>query len=184
MQEGRKENKEGKQKVTRNFSLGNSSLISFTGASILTPSTFLPYGWLSPAETSPCALCPVRVCVPCVLRDSQVPIMLRSNYCTLHNLSELQLTQLGECPYDQGGYFVINGSEKVLIAQEKMASNHVYVFKKTQPNKYAYTCEVRSMAEGQNRPPSTCFVRMLAKKKTKKVRGEGGREGGREGGLG
>jgi DNA-directed RNA polymerase II subunit RPB2 len=43
----------------------------------------------------------------------------------------------------QGGYFVINGSEKVLIAQERMANNHVYVFKKTQPTKYSYVCECR-----------------------------------------
>jgi DNA-directed RNA polymerase II subunit RPB2 len=33
---------------------------------------------------------------------------------------------VGQCTYDQGGYFVINGSEKVLIAQERMAANHVY----------------------------------------------------------
>ncbi|KAF5177382.1 Dna-directed rna polymerase subunit beta, partial [Thalictrum thalictroides] len=84
----------------------------------------------------------------------KVPIMLRSSYCTLFQNSEKDLTELGECPYDQGGYFIINGSEKVLIAQEKMSTNHVYVFKKRQPNKYAYVAEVRSMAESQNRPPS------------------------------
>ncbi|GAB2212267.1 hypothetical protein Droror1_Dr00025619 [Drosera rotundifolia] len=60
----------------------------------------------------------------------KVPIMLRSSYCTLFQNSEKDLTELGECPYDQGGYFIINGSEKVLIAQEKMSTNHVYVFKK------------------------------------------------------
>ncbi|KAL0799311.1 hypothetical protein Bca101_054486 [Brassica carinata] len=92
----------------------------------------------------------------------KVPIMLRSSYCTLHQNSEKDLTELGECPYDQGGYFIINGSEKVLIAQEKMSTNHVYVFKKRQPNKYSYVAEVRSMAENQNRPPSTMFVRMLS----------------------
>jgi DNA-directed RNA polymerase beta subunit len=43
----------------------------------------------------------------------------------------------------QGGYFIINGSEKVLIAQERMAANHVYVFKKSQPNKYLYVAECR-----------------------------------------
>jgi DNA-directed RNA polymerase beta subunit len=47
----------------------------------------------------------------------QVPIMLRSDYCNLSARSERDLCDLGECPYDQGGYFVINGSEKVLIAQ-------------------------------------------------------------------
>jgi DNA-directed RNA polymerase II subunit RPB2 len=44
----------------------------------------------------------------------------------------------------QGGYFVVNGSEKVLIAQERMANNHVYVFKKSQPSKFSYICECRS----------------------------------------
>ncbi|KAL9691169.1 hypothetical protein QQ045_011588 [Rhodiola kirilowii] len=92
----------------------------------------------------------------------KVPIMLRSSYCTLYQNSEKDLTELGECPYDQGGYFIINGSEKVLIAQEKMSTNHVYVFKKRQPNKYAYVAEIRSMAESQNRPPSGMFVRMLS----------------------
>jgi DNA-directed RNA polymerase II subunit RPB2 len=43
----------------------------------------------------------------------------------------------------QGGYFIINGSEKVLIAQERMAANHVYVFKKSQPSKYLYVAECR-----------------------------------------
>ncbi|XP_022723358.1 DNA-directed RNA polymerase II subunit RPB2 isoform X2 [Durio zibethinus] len=97
----------------------------------------------------------------------KVPIMLRSSYCTLYQNSEKDLTELGECPYDQGGYFIINGSEKVLIAQEKMSTNHVYVFKKRQPNKYAYVAEVRSMAESQNRPPSTMFVRMLSRTSAK-----------------
>ena len=83
--------------------------------------------------------------------------------------SEKDLIELGECPYDQGGYFIINGSEKVLIAQEKMSSNHVYVFKKRQPNKYAYVAEVRSMAESQNRPPSAMFVRMLSRASAKGV---------------
>ncbi|KAL9669592.1 hypothetical protein QQ045_007139 [Rhodiola kirilowii] len=97
----------------------------------------------------------------------KVPIMLRSSYCTLYQNSEKDLTELGECPYDQGGYFIINGSEKVLIAQEKMSTNHVYVFKKRQPNKYAYVAEIRSMAESQNRPPSGMFVRMLSQSSAK-----------------
>uniref|UniRef100_A0A251S950 DNA-directed RNA polymerase n=1 Tax=Helianthus annuus TaxID=4232 RepID=A0A251S950_HELAN len=97
----------------------------------------------------------------------KVPIMLRSEYCTLYQNSEQDLTELGECPYDQGGYFIVNGTEKVLIAQEKMSTNHVYVFKKTQPNKYDYVAEVRSMPESQNRPPSTMFVRMLSRTSAK-----------------
>eukprot|EP00971_Amphidinium_carterae_P073402 1451523-Amphidinium_carterae.1 len=43
----------------------------------------------------------------------------------------------------EGGYFVINGSEKVLIALERMANNFVYAFAKKQPSKYTWVCEVR-----------------------------------------
>ncbi|KAI4312164.1 hypothetical protein MLD38_037006 [Melastoma candidum] len=92
----------------------------------------------------------------------KVPVMVRSSYCTLNQYSENVLMELGECPYDQGGYFIVNGNEKVLIAQEKMTPNQVYVFKKQQPNKYAYVAEIRSTAGSQNRPPSTMFVRMLS----------------------
>ena len=53
----------------------------------------------------------------------KIPIMLRSTYCLLNGLTDRDLTKLNECPLDPGGYFVINGSEKVLIAQEKMATN-------------------------------------------------------------
>lgn len=95
--------------------------------------------------------------------------MLRSSYCTLYQNSEKDLTELGECPYDQGGYFIVNGSEKVLIAQEKMSTNRIYVFKQRQPNKYAYTAEVRSVAEFQNRPPSLMSVKMLSQTASRKV---------------
>ena len=53
----------------------------------------------------------------------KIPIMLRSTYCLLNGLRDRDLTELNECPLDPGGYFIVNGSEKVLIAQEKMATN-------------------------------------------------------------
>ena len=55
----------------------------------------------------------------------KIPIMLRSTYCLLNILMDRDLTELNECPLDIGGYFIIIGSEKVLIAQEKMAANTV-----------------------------------------------------------
>ncbi|KAI3952972.1 hypothetical protein MKX01_028664 [Papaver californicum] len=79
-------------------------------------------------------------------------------YCMLYGNSEKDLVELGECPYDQ---------EKVLIAQEKMSTNHVYVFKRKQPNKYAYVAEVRSMAESHSRPSSSMFVGMFSRSSAK-----------------
>ena len=92
----------------------------------------------------------------------KIPIMLRSTYCLLNVLSERELCEVHECPLDPGGYFIINGSEKVLIAQEKMASNNVYVFSK-RDSKYSYVAECRSCLENSSRPASTLWVSMMAK---------------------
>ncbi|KAJ2779787.1 DNA-dependent RNA polymerase II [Coemansia javaensis] len=83
----------------------------------------------------------------------KIPTMLRSKYCHLHGKSNEELYEQGECPYDQGGYFIINGSEKVLIAQERIATNTVLVFKKTAPHVH-YTAEIRSQAERASKVPS------------------------------
>jgi len=72
------------------------------------------------------------------------PIMVRSEYCWLKGANDRIITEFGECPLDQGGYFIINGSEKVLIALERMANNFVYAFAKKQPSKYNWVCEIRS----------------------------------------
>ncbi|EZA50897.1 DNA-directed RNA polymerase II subunit RPB2 [Ooceraea biroi] len=92
----------------------------------------------------------------------KIPIMLRSKYCLLAGLSDRDLTELNECPLDPGGYFIINGSEKVLIAQEKMATNTVYVFS-MKDGKYAYKAEIRSCLEHSSRPTSTLWINMMAK---------------------
>ena len=63
----------------------------------------------------------------------------------------------------QGGYFVVNGSEKVLIAQERMANNQVYVFRKSQPSKYSFQCECRSVSESGTRNLSSMSIKMLAR---------------------
>ncbi|XP_065317316.1 DNA-directed RNA polymerase II subunit RPB2-like isoform X2 [Gordionus sp. m RMFG-2023] len=92
----------------------------------------------------------------------KIPIMLRSTYCLLNGLTDRDLTELNECPLDPGGYFIINGSEKVIVAQEKMATNTVYVFA-MKDSKYAYKAECRSYIENSSRPTSTMWVNLLAK---------------------
>ncbi|MBW3021345.1 DNA-directed RNA polymerase subunit B'', partial [Candidatus Woesearchaeota archaeon] len=58
-----------------------------------------------------------------------LPIMLKSKYCHLNKLSKEELIEKGEDPDDPGGYFIINGSEKVLINIEDLASNKLLVEK-------------------------------------------------------
>ncbi|MCJ1269926.1 DNA-dependent RNA polymerase II [Lobaria immixta] len=93
----------------------------------------------------------------------KLPIMLKSKYCILKNLNEDELYNWNECPYDQGGYFIINGSEKVLIAQERSAANIVQVFKKAPPNATPYVAEIRSAVEKGSRLISSMQIKLFAK---------------------
>lgn len=76
----------------------------------------------------------------------------------LTNLGADTLTDLNECPLDPGGYFIINGSEKVLIAQERLANNCVHVYPEKSPGKYQYRAECRSLHNDISRPSSSCTV--------------------------
>jgi len=95
--------------------------------------------------------------------------MLRSGFCILSDLTDSDLYDLNECPYDQGGYFIINGSEKVLIAQERMAGNHVYVFAKAQPSPINFLAEIRSAPEKGGKTVSTFQVKMFHRSQEKSV---------------
>ena len=55
--------------------------------------------------------------------------MVHSKRCILNGLDSVKLTELGECPYDQGGYFIIKGKEKVVISQETKVTNVLYINK-------------------------------------------------------
>lgn len=60
----------------------------------------------------------------------KLPIMLRSKYCHLHGLKREELIVKGEDPDEVGGYFIVNGNERVLITVEDLASNRFFVEKK------------------------------------------------------
>ena len=94
----------------------------------------------------------------------KIPIMLKSATCHLLNKerfpSEQDLFAWGECPYDQGGYFIINGSEKVLIAQERSAGNIVQVFKKAAGTPFTHLAEIRSSIDKGSRMLSQCTVKL------------------------
>ncbi len=70
---------------------------------------------------------------------------------------------MNECPYDQGGYFIINGSEKVLIAQERSAANIVSVFKKPAGSNVSYVAEIRSALEKGSALISSLQMRLYSK---------------------
>lgn len=94
-----------------------------------------------------------------------IPIMLRSNVCCLYGLTDKNLSQVGECPYDSGGYFIVNGSEKVLVAQERMATNVIHVFEKKESN-FTYYSEIRSTPQKGSKTPSSLIIKLIPKSET------------------
>ena len=60
---------------------------------------------------------------------ASLPIMLKSKYCHLNGMDRQKLIEVGEDPDDPGGYFIINGTEKVIVNVEDLASNKFMVEK-------------------------------------------------------
>jgi DNA-directed RNA polymerase beta subunit len=78
----------------------------------------------------------------------KLPIMLKSNICVLSQYKHFENTQTGECKYDSGGYFIINGSEKTVLGQERAAENKVYCFNVSKNNtKYTWLAELKSVPD-------------------------------------
>ena len=73
-----------------------------------------------------------------------IPIMLYSNLCQLTNYNG-NIEDLKESRYDKGGYFIINGVEKVVISQEKMADNKIYFFLGKKNSKLSHVAKIRSV---------------------------------------
>ena len=100
----------------------------------------------------------------------KIPIMVRSKFCSLDGKNDIGRIDVQECVFDQGGYFIIGGGEKVLVAQERMATNFVYVFRKREPtNVYSWQAEIRSNLDGSNRPASQFSVKIPGKGKGDKL---------------
>ena len=78
----------------------------------------------------------------------KLPIMLKSNICVLNQYKHFENTQTGECRFDAGGYFIINGSEKTVLGQERAAENRVYCFNiNKNDTKYTWKAEIKSVPD-------------------------------------
>ena len=78
----------------------------------------------------------------------KLPIMLKSSVCVLNQYSHINENVSGECKFDAGGYFIINGSEKTVLGQERAAENRVYCFNVSKGNnKWAWMAEIKSVPD-------------------------------------
>ena len=90
------------------------------------------------------------------------PIMLQSNLCILHGLAPEVRFNMGECRNDYGGYFIIDGKEKVIVSQEKFANNMLYIRDLKKDDLYSYSAEIRSVSEDASKQIRTSAVKMVA----------------------
>ena len=90
------------------------------------------------------------------------PIMLQSDLCILNSLNKDVRFNMGECRNDYGGYFIIDGKEKVIVSQEKFADNMLYIRANKKDNTYSHSAEIRSVSEDTSKPIRTTAVKILA----------------------
>ena len=84
------------------------------------------------------------------IQIGKLPIMLKSCICVLSQHKHLDHNVTGECPYDAGGYFIINGSEKTVLGQERAAENKVLCYNVAKNNtKFLYVAEIKSIPDSK-----------------------------------
>ena len=86
----------------------------------------------------------------------RIPIMLHSRYCNLHGKAAEFLEEAGECPQDYGGYFIVDGSEKVLITKQEQAFNTLYVNTQDHDKKISFFASISCLS------PSTRQVKRIS----------------------
>jgi len=77
----------------------------------------------------------------------KMPIMVKSSICVLTQNKHLQPSFTGECKMDCGGYFIIKGSEKTVLGQERAAENRVYCFDGKNTTKWNWFAEIKSIPD-------------------------------------
>lgn len=91
-----------------------------------------------------------------------VPVMLKSRNCILHNKTPREMAILGEDPKDPGGYFIVSGTEKVVLLQEQLSVNKIYLM-----NLNSKSSTVARMTANTAR--GTALIELALDKKTRSV---------------
>jgi DNA-directed RNA polymerase II subunit RPB2 len=86
----------------------------------------------------------------------KLPLMLKSRHCVLNGKADAFLEEAGECPQDHGGYFVVDGSEKILITRQEGAFNTLYVSEQKRDPKISHYATITSLN------PKTRVVKRVA----------------------
>ena len=113
----------------------------------------------------------------------KLPLMLKSSLCYLSTMTSEQLFGVGECKFELGGYFIIDGAEKTLLTQERLSDNMFYASKRisqsagdsgkrtlvekeevsklegsSKGEKFEYVAGIRSVSEDGTKGPYSHFL--------------------------
>uniref|UniRef100_A0AB39JBT0 DNA-directed RNA polymerase subunit beta n=1 Tax=Florenciella sp. virus SA2 TaxID=3240092 RepID=A0AB39JBT0_9VIRU len=92
------------------------------------------------------------------IQFGKIPIMVKSSICILNQYSNLDHTKTKECNMDPGGYFIINGSEKTCLGQEKSADNKIYIFKSKENSKWSHVAEIKCVPSWKVISPKQIYM--------------------------
>jgi len=96
------------------------------------------------------------------IQIGKLPIMLKSSVCLLEQYPHHDHVRTGECKYDAGGYFIINGSEKTVLGQERASENKIYVYNVAKnSNKYSFQAEIKSVPDHKCISPKQVNMMLL-----------------------
>lgn len=90
----------------------------------------------------------------------KIPVMVRSMFCNLLDNPEND----DECSLDPGGYFIVSGTEKAIMMQERVRTNYPFIRENGSNNRYSHTCEIRSIPDGKLRSTSTLYIKISSQR--------------------
>ena len=93
----------------------------------------------------------------------KMPIMLKSSICVLTQNKHIHPNYTGECAMDCGGYFIIKGSEKTVLGQERAAENKIYCFDGKNTTKWAWFAEIKSIPDDKCISPKQIEMMIASK---------------------
>jgi len=92
----------------------------------------------------------------------KIPVMVGSKYCLLSESPEKHPRELGECSADPFGYFIIQGGERIILSQERMAENRMFVFRNNKAkHKEAEIIECKSIGPDNEGVPKNIAVKII-----------------------
>lgn len=100
----------------------------------------------------------------------KIPVMVGSSLCLLREQKHVHPMDLGECPEDVGGYFIVGGGERTIISQERMSENRPVVFRNNRNAvKEWEVIEVKSIGPLNEQVPKSNSVRIQYHPKNQQI---------------